>query len=34
MPPNEKQAALKVRFAFTSIDLAAAERHMVVVDLE
>jgi hypothetical protein len=33
MPSDEKQADLSV-LAFTPIDLAAAERHIVVVDLE
>jgi hypothetical protein len=32
MPSNEKQAALKGSFASVSTDLAAGERHVVLVD--
>jgi hypothetical protein len=32
MPSTEKQAALKGSFASVSTDLAAAERHVVLVD--
>jgi hypothetical protein len=32
MPFNEKQAALKGSFRLKASDLAAAERHIVVID--
>jgi hypothetical protein len=33
-PSDEKQAAIKGSFAYMPTDLAAAERHIVVADLE